>query len=37
VAQDAGKMCNFAVKLSDAKDVDTELLQWIAAAYTAAG
>lgn len=37
VAQGAGKMCNFVVKVSDAKEVDSELLKWIAAAYEAAG
>jgi hypothetical protein len=37
VAQGAGKMCNFVVKLSDVKDVDADLLKWIAAAYKAAG
>jgi Domain of unknown function (DUF5655)/Domain of unknown function (DUF4287) len=33
----AGQMCNFKVKLTDAKEVDAELLAWIKTAYEAAG
>jgi hypothetical protein len=32
----AGKMCNYKVRLSDAKEVDKELVAWIEAAYKAA-
>ena len=33
----AGQMCNFRVKLTDAAQVDSELVAWIKAAYEAAG
>jgi hypothetical protein len=33
----AGQMCQYRVKLSDATEVDAELLGWIRAAYDAAG
>jgi len=33
----AGQMCNFCVKLTDAAQVDSELVAWIKAAYEAAG
>jgi predicted transport protein len=33
----AGQMCNYKVKLTDAKDVDAVLLAWIKTAYEAAG
>ena len=33
----AGQMCNYKVKLTDAKQVDAELIGWIKAAYDAAG
>lgn len=33
----SGQMCNFRVKLTDAKQVDAELVAWIKAAYDAAG
>jgi predicted transport protein len=33
----AGKMCNFQVKLTDAAQVDAELVAWIKTAYDAAG
>lgn len=33
----AGQMCNYKVKLTDAKDVDAELIGWIKVAYEAAG
>lgn len=33
----AGQMCNYKVKLTDAAEVDAELLAWIAKAYAAAG
>ena len=32
-----GKMCGYKVKLTDAKEVDAELIAWIKKAYTAAG
>lgn len=32
----AGQMCNYKVKLSDAKEVDAELIAWIKTAYQAA-
>jgi len=35
--QGAGKMCNYVVRLTDAKEVDGELLGWIRAAYESAG
>ena len=33
----AGQMCNYKVKLMDAKEVDVELIAWIKTAYEAAG
>jgi hypothetical protein len=30
-------MCNYKVKLTDAKEVDAELIAWIKTAYEAAG
>lgn len=33
----SGQMCNYKVKLTDAKEVDAELVSWIKAAYDAAG
>ena len=32
-----GSMCNFKVKVSDANDVDGELIDWIKKAYASAG
>lgn len=32
-----GQMCNFRVKLTDAAEVDSELVAWVKAAYDAAG
>ena len=32
-----GKMCNYRIKLTDARDVDTELVAWIKRAYEPAG
>jgi hypothetical protein len=32
-----GKMCNFQVKITDAAQVDAELVAWIKTAYDAAG
>ncbi|MDA0668245.1 MAG: DUF4287 domain-containing protein [Planctomycetota bacterium] len=32
----AGQMCNYKVKLTDAKEVDAELIAWIKTAYEAA-
>ncbi len=37
IDQGAGKMCNYVVKLTDAQEVDTELLGWIKTAFDAAG
>lgn len=37
IDQGAGKMCNYIVKLTDAKEVDAELIGWIKAAYESAG
>lgn len=37
VDQGAGKMCNYVVKVTDATEVDAELLGWIKAAYDSAG
>lgn len=37
IDQGAGKMCNYVVKVTEAKEVDAELLGWIKAAYDAAG
>ena len=33
----AGQMCNYKVKLTDAKEVDAELIAWIKTAFEAAG
>jgi hypothetical protein len=33
----AGSMCNFKVKLTDASEVDSELIDWIKQAYDSAG
>jgi len=33
----AGQMCQYKVKLSDAKEVDKELIDWIRQAYDSAG
>lgn len=33
----AGQTCNYKVKLTDAKEVDAELVAWIKTAYQAAG
>jgi hypothetical protein len=33
----AGQMCNYKVRLADAKEVDKELTGWVKAAYEAAG
>lgn len=33
----AGQMCSYKVKLSDAKEVDAELISWIKTAYETAG
>jgi predicted transport protein len=33
----AGQMCNYKVKLTDAAQVDAELIAWIRTAYDAAG
>ncbi|MBI1382366.1 MAG: DUF4287 domain-containing protein [Planctomycetaceae bacterium] len=35
--QGTGKMCNYVVRLTDPKEVDAELLDWIRSAYDAAG
>ncbi len=37
IPQGAGKMCNYVVRLTEASEVDAELLGWIKAAYQAAG
>ncbi len=37
LAEPAGRMCSHKVKLTDAKDVDAELIGWLKAAYEAAG
>lgn len=37
IDQGAGKMCNYVVKVTDAQEVDAELLGWIKAAYDSAG
>lgn len=37
VAQPAGSMCNYVVKLTDASEVDEKLLTWIRAAFDGAG
>jgi hypothetical protein len=33
----AGGMCQYAVRLSDAKEIDAELLRWVRAAFESAG
>ncbi|HEX7707178.1 MAG TPA: DUF4287 domain-containing protein [Thermoanaerobaculia bacterium] len=33
----AGQMCNYKIKLTDIKEVDKELIDWIRTAYEAAG
>ena len=35
--QPRGSMCNYIVSLTDAKEVDTELIAWIRSAYEGAG
>lgn len=35
--QPKGSMCNYVVNVSDAKEVDTELVAWLKSAYEAAG
>ena len=35
--QPKGSMCNYIVNLTDAKDVDSELMTWIRSAYEGAG
>lgn len=35
--QPKGSMCNYIVNLTDAKDVDSELVMWIKSAYESAG
>src|SRR5688500_15285623 len=35
--QPKGSMCNYVVKLTDAKEVDDELIAWIKSAYEGAG
>lgn len=37
VEQPAGSMCNYIVALTDAKEVDAELIAWIKSAYEGAG
>jgi hypothetical protein len=37
LAQPAGGMCNYKVKLTDAEEVDGELVAWIRQAYDSAG
>jgi len=37
IDQGAGKMCNYVVRVTDAKEVDAELIGWIKAAYDSAG
>jgi hypothetical protein len=37
LALPAGQMCNYKVKLTEAKDVDAELIAWVKAAFEAAG
>lgn len=37
VEQPAGSMCNYIVALTDAKEVDAELVAWIKSAYEGAG
>jgi hypothetical protein len=35
--QPKGSMCNYIVSLTNAKEVDTELIAWIKSAYEGAG
>ena len=35
--QPKGSMCNYIIQLTDAKEVDAELLGWIKSAYEGAG
>lgn len=37
VEQPAGRMCNYIVKLTDANEVNAELIAWIKSAYESAG
>jgi hypothetical protein len=37
IEQPAGGMCNYIVNLTDAKQVDAELLAWVKSAYESAG
>ena len=37
IEQPKGSMCNYVVRLTDASEVDADLLGWIAAAYESAG
>jgi hypothetical protein len=37
IAQPAGSMCNFKVKVTDATQVDGELVEWVRRAYANAG
>ena len=37
VAMPAGQMCQYKVRISDAAEVDQELLDWIRCAFDAAG
>lgn len=37
VEQGAGKMCNYVVKLTDASQVDDDVVAWMRAAYDASG
>jgi hypothetical protein len=35
--QPKGSMCNYIVNLTDAKEVNTELIEWLKSAYEGAG
>jgi len=37
VVMPSGSMCNFKVNLSDASEVDEEVIAWVRQAYAAAG
>jgi hypothetical protein len=37
LAQPRGSMCNYIVNLTDAEEVDSELIAWIKSAYESAG
>ena len=37
VEQPKGSMCNYIVNLTEAKDVDAELIAWLESAYDQAG